>query len=171
MPRTTSARTGPVDPVSAELRQVLRNLKLGRMLDTLPERLTLARQQQMPHADFLELVLADEVTRRETNSAALRIHAEGFAVAMMAAALASRTGARGVSRAVCPIRRPLMRTAGGSWRCIGTEIAQLGRAERVAELPGEPGLERTGQRGRDGQDRHRCGYRTDHAPRGGPGQP
>lgn len=79
MPRTTSARTGhPIDPVSADLRQTLRNLKLGRMLDTLPERLTLARQQQMPHADFLELVLADEVTRRETNSAALRARAAGL---------------------------------------------------------------------------------------------
>jgi DNA replication protein DnaC len=82
MPRATSARTGPADPVSADLRQVLRSLKLGRMLDTLPERLTLARQQQMPHADFLELVLADEVTRRDTNSAALRARAAGLDPAM-----------------------------------------------------------------------------------------
>src|ERR687885_1311880 len=75
--RTTSA---PVlaDPVSAELKQVLRVLKLGKLLDTLPERLTLARQQQLPHADFLELVLADEVARRDTNSAALRARAAGL---------------------------------------------------------------------------------------------
>ena len=53
-------------------------LKLGKLLDTLPERLTLARQQQLPHADFLELVLADEVTRRDTNSAALRARAAGL---------------------------------------------------------------------------------------------
>ncbi|HET8661517.1 MAG TPA: IS21-like element helper ATPase IstB [Micromonosporaceae bacterium] len=70
------------DPVSADLRQVLRTLKLGRMLDTLPERLTLARQQSMPHADFLELVLADEVTRRDTSSAALRARAAGLDPAM-----------------------------------------------------------------------------------------
>ena len=57
------------DPVSSELRGTLRALKLGQMLTTLPERLTLARQQKMPHADFLQLVLADEVTRRETKSA------------------------------------------------------------------------------------------------------
>jgi DNA replication protein DnaC len=82
MPPATSARPGPADPVSAELRQILRSLKLGRMLDTLPERLTLARQQQIPHADFLELVLADEVTRRETNSAALRARAAGLDPAM-----------------------------------------------------------------------------------------
>ena len=55
--------------VSPELRALLRRVKLGRCLDTLPERLTLARTGQMGHAEFLELVLADEVTRRETTSA------------------------------------------------------------------------------------------------------
>src|SRR5687767_13500006 len=65
-------------PVSAELRTILRQLKLGKMLDTLPERLTLARQQQLPHADFLELVLADEVARREANSAQRRARAAGL---------------------------------------------------------------------------------------------
>lgn len=70
------------DPISAELKQVLRTLKLGKLLDTLPERLTLARQQQLPHADFLELVLADEVSRRDTNSAALRARAAGLDPAM-----------------------------------------------------------------------------------------
>jgi hypothetical protein len=29
------------------------------------ERLTLARQQKLPHQDFLELVLSDEVSRRD----------------------------------------------------------------------------------------------------------
>jgi DNA replication protein DnaC len=78
------ATTTPVlpDPVSADLKQVLRVLKLGKLLDTLPERLTLARQQNLPHADFLELVLADEVTRRDTNSAALRARAAGLDPAM-----------------------------------------------------------------------------------------
>ena len=66
------------DAVSPDLRTTLRALKLGQMLDTLPERLTLARQQKMAHADFLELVLADEVTRREAKSAALRARAAGL---------------------------------------------------------------------------------------------
>ena len=66
------------DPLSPELRTILRTLKLGKMLDTLPERLTLAKQQHLPHADFLELVLADEVTRREHTSAALRARAAGL---------------------------------------------------------------------------------------------
>jgi DNA replication protein DnaC len=77
---TRRAAATPVlaDPISADLKQVLRTLKLGKLLDTLPERLTLARQQNLPHADFLELVLADEVTRRDTNSAALRARAAGL---------------------------------------------------------------------------------------------
>ncbi len=40
-------------------------LKLSPILETLSERLVLARQQKMPSQDFLELVLADEVSRRE----------------------------------------------------------------------------------------------------------
>jgi DNA replication protein DnaC len=68
--------------VSAELRQTLRSLKLGKMLDTLPERLTLAKQQHLSHAAFLELVLADEATRRDTTSAARRAHTAGLDPAM-----------------------------------------------------------------------------------------
>jgi hypothetical protein len=70
------------DAVSPDLRATLRALKLGQMLDTLPERLSLARQQKMAHADFLELVLADEVTRREAKSAGLRARAAGLDPAM-----------------------------------------------------------------------------------------
>jgi DNA replication protein DnaC len=66
------------DTVSPDLRNTLRALKLGQMLATLPGRLTLARQQKMTHADFLELVLADEVTRREAKSASLRARAAGL---------------------------------------------------------------------------------------------
>jgi hypothetical protein len=63
--------------VSPDPRQTLRALKLDQMLHTLPERLILARQQKMTHADFLELVLADEVIRREAKSASLRARAAG----------------------------------------------------------------------------------------------
>jgi DNA replication protein DnaC len=51
--------------VSADLRDLMRRLRLGRLLDTLPERLALARTQHLPHHDFLEMLLADEVTRRD----------------------------------------------------------------------------------------------------------
>ena len=77
---TGARRAAPTvpDPISPDLRQTLRTLKLGKLIDTLPERLILARQQHLAHADFLELVLADEVTRRDTNSAALRARAAGL---------------------------------------------------------------------------------------------
>ena len=61
------------DGISPDLRTVLRRLKLSRVLDTLPERLTLARQQQMPPHDLLLLVLSDEVARRDSLGVTLRI--------------------------------------------------------------------------------------------------
>ena len=60
------------DPISPDLRTVLRRLKLGKMLDTLPERLTLARQQKMSHQDLLLLVLSDETSRRDSLASQLR---------------------------------------------------------------------------------------------------
>jgi len=63
-PRATVQRV----EVSAELRDLMRRLKLGRLLDTLPERLALARTQHLPHHEFLEMLLADEVTRRDRNA-------------------------------------------------------------------------------------------------------
>jgi DNA replication protein DnaC len=60
------------DIIGSDLRNVLRRLKLSRILDTLPERLTLARQQKMAHQDFLLIVLQDEATRRDTQAATLR---------------------------------------------------------------------------------------------------
>jgi DNA replication protein DnaC len=64
--------------ITPELKALLRRVKLGRCLDTLPERLALAQTGGMGHAEFLELVLADEVTRRETTSADLRARAAGL---------------------------------------------------------------------------------------------
>jgi DNA replication protein DnaC len=60
------------DIISQDLKAVLRRLKLSGMLDTLPERLTCARTQQMPYQDFLLLLLSDEASRREGLSAAYR---------------------------------------------------------------------------------------------------
>jgi hypothetical protein len=79
---TSRGRTGdaggPVDPVGTDLMRTLRALKLGQMADTLPERLTLARTRSMGHGAFLELVLNDEVTRRESRSAMLRARTAGL---------------------------------------------------------------------------------------------
>lgn len=60
------------DVITPDLKAVLRRLKLGRLLDTLPERLVLARQQQLPHQDFLLLALSDEVARRDSAAVTLR---------------------------------------------------------------------------------------------------
>jgi DNA replication protein DnaC len=79
---STSEQTGPVDPIGADLTRTLRALKLGGLRDTLPERLALARQRKMGHAAFLELLLADEVSRRESRSAMLRAKTAGLDPAM-----------------------------------------------------------------------------------------
>jgi DNA replication protein DnaC len=63
------------EQVSAELRQVLRDLKLSGILDTLPERVELARQAHLPYPEFLTVILADEVTRRERVSTTVRARA------------------------------------------------------------------------------------------------
>ena len=73
-PMTTTMR----DAVSPDLRNTLRTLKLGQMLHTLPSGSPLARQQKMTHADFLELVLADEHARREAKFASLGARAAGL---------------------------------------------------------------------------------------------
>jgi DNA replication protein DnaC len=61
------------DSITPDLKTVLRRLKLSRILDALPERLALARQQKMPHQDLLLLVLSDEVARRDTLAVTLRV--------------------------------------------------------------------------------------------------
>ena len=66
------------DPLGPDLKATLRALKLGKLTATLPERLTLARQSGMPHADFLQLILSDEVARRKAASIALRAKNAGL---------------------------------------------------------------------------------------------
>ena len=60
------------DAISSDLKATLRRLKLSRVLDTLPERLALARQQKMPPHDLMLLVLSDEVARRDALAVTLR---------------------------------------------------------------------------------------------------
>ncbi len=67
--------TAPSPSVSAELNTLMRRLKLGRLLDTLPERLALARQHDLTHMQFLEQLFSDEVQRRDSDSAGLRARA------------------------------------------------------------------------------------------------
>ena len=59
-------------PIDADLAATLRRLKLGQVITTLPERLVLAKTNKLSHAEFLQIVLSDEITRRDSTSAALR---------------------------------------------------------------------------------------------------
>ena len=67
--------TAAAPSLSPELKALLRRLKLGQLLDTLPERLALAKSHSLSHGEFLEQLCADEVSRRERTSAGLRARA------------------------------------------------------------------------------------------------
>ena len=55
-----------------------KRLKLGQMLNTLPERLALARRDQLDHAAFLQILLADEVSRRDERHLEIQLQKAGF---------------------------------------------------------------------------------------------
>jgi len=67
--------SGLAPGVSPELKVLMRKLKLGRLLDTLPERLALAKSHDFTHTEFLEQLFCDEVTRRDADSAGRRARA------------------------------------------------------------------------------------------------
>jgi len=64
--------------VDTDLVRLLKRLKLGLLAPTLPERLTLARAQQLDYAAFLTLLLADEVQRRDQQALDRRLIGAGF---------------------------------------------------------------------------------------------
>jgi DNA replication protein DnaC len=64
--------------VDADLVRLLKRLKLGPLVPTLPERLALARTQQLDYAAFLTLLLADEVQRREQQALERHLTQAGF---------------------------------------------------------------------------------------------
>lgn len=64
--------------ISPELRAALKRLKLGCLLDVLPDRLVLAEQQGMAHEDLLLLLLTDEISRRDSTATARRAEQAGL---------------------------------------------------------------------------------------------
>lgn len=64
--------------LSPELVTSLKRLRLGPMLDTLPDRLTLAEQQGMPFEDMLLMIVQDEIARRESSAAEMRAREAGL---------------------------------------------------------------------------------------------
>jgi len=63
---------------TTELRPLLKRLKLGAIMDTLPERLALARRDQLDYAAFRQILLADEVTRRDNRRLQIHLQKAGF---------------------------------------------------------------------------------------------
>ena len=61
-----------------ELTPLLKRLQLGPMAATLPERIALARRDQLDYASFLEIILSDEVNRRADRRLELRLLGAGF---------------------------------------------------------------------------------------------
>jgi len=69
-------------PLSPDLIAALKRLKLGRIADTLPDRLVLADKQDMSFEDLLLLIITDEIARRDNAASQLRADAAGLDPAM-----------------------------------------------------------------------------------------
>ena len=63
---------------TTDLTPLLKRLQLGPMVATLPERIALARREQLDYASFLEIILSDEVNRRADRRMELRLQGAGF---------------------------------------------------------------------------------------------
>ena len=63
---------------TTELTPLLKRLQLGPMAATLPERIALARREQLDYASFLEIILSDEVNRRAHRRIEMRLQQAGF---------------------------------------------------------------------------------------------
>ncbi len=59
--------------ITNELKQTLKRLRLSGMLATLPDRVAYAKGTKLAYAEFLELVLNDEIQRREDGNIERRL--------------------------------------------------------------------------------------------------
>lgn len=73
----------PPRELSRDLVRVLKSLKLGKVLPTLPERLRQARERGLDPEDLLLLLLSDEVQRRDRNRIATRAQRAHLAPSMV----------------------------------------------------------------------------------------
>src|SRR5262245_15294046 len=58
--------------MSPELRSAMKRLRLGKILDTLAERIALAEKDEMRFEDFLLMLFSDEIERRNSTAASRR---------------------------------------------------------------------------------------------------
>ena len=59
--------------ITNELKQTLKRLRLSGLLATLPDRVAYAKGTKLSYAEFLELILNDEIQRREDTNVATRL--------------------------------------------------------------------------------------------------
>ena len=64
--------------VNPDLVGALKRLKLGRIAETLPERLVLADKQEMGFDELLLMILTDEIARRDNAAARDRLRRPGL---------------------------------------------------------------------------------------------
>ena len=64
--------------IQPELKSLLKRLKLSGLLATLPDRLAFVRKEKLDYTQFLELVLSDEVERRDHKRVEVRLREAGF---------------------------------------------------------------------------------------------
>jgi DNA replication protein DnaC len=64
--------------VTPELKSALKRLRLGKLLDTLPERLAIAQKEGTTIEDFLTVILTDEIERRQSSAAVRRADEAGL---------------------------------------------------------------------------------------------
>jgi DNA replication protein DnaC len=64
--------------IQTDLKAALKRLRLSGMLATLPDRLAFARKDKIDYTDFLQLVLTDEIERRDYKRIELRLQDAGF---------------------------------------------------------------------------------------------
>jgi DNA replication protein DnaC len=74
-----SSETSPINP---ELVEALKRLRLGRIAQTLPDRLVLADKQEMAFDELLLMVLTDEIARRDSAATENRATEAGLDKAM-----------------------------------------------------------------------------------------
>jgi DNA replication protein DnaC len=68
----------PLPTVSPELKSALKRLKLGYLIDVLPDRMVLADKQGSCFDEVLLLLLTDEISRRDSSAAVRRAKAAGI---------------------------------------------------------------------------------------------
>lgn len=64
--------------IKPSLKTVLKRLRLSGILPMLPDRVAYAKSTKLPVTDFLELILQDEIDRRDQNNLQLRLKRASF---------------------------------------------------------------------------------------------